>query len=226
MKKTFLLVLALVLVLSLAACGGKDNGGNNDPLNRDDGKTSSTAGTNTPAGNVPDLAGAIGGTGKLSELDPAAKQAMIDAAKADGGNLEFKADGSVVFTDADGSKSIQKPDGSWTFEDADGNKEDVQVGGDWPDNEFTKLLPKPDFSLMGATTEGDRFEVAFSGATVEQVKAYVEQVKAKGFTIDADTQDESVMGMTVYSYSAKNADEYRVDITFASGVAGLSIEKF
>lgn len=40
MKKTLLLILALVLVISLAACGGNDNGGGN-----------STGGNNTPSGN-------------------------------------------------------------------------------------------------------------------------------------------------------------------------------
>jgi ABC-type glycerol-3-phosphate transport system substrate-binding protein len=45
MKKAILLILALVLTLSLAACGGKDN--DSGTLNREDGKTSSTAATAT-----------------------------------------------------------------------------------------------------------------------------------------------------------------------------------
>jgi predicted small lipoprotein YifL/uncharacterized glyoxalase superfamily protein PhnB len=224
MKKALLLVLALVLVLSLAACGGN---GNDDPLNRPDNTsgTNSTDGAGNNPGDVPNLADAIGGTGKLSDLDAATRQAMIDAAKADGVTVEFKSDGSVVITEADGSKSIQNPDGTWTFEDEDGNKEDIQIGGNWPDNEFTKLLPKPDYELMGASTDEDRFAVSFQGVTVEQVKAYVEKVKAKGFTVDAETTDENFGGMVVYIYSAKNAAGYKVEVSCASGVTGLSIEK-
>jgi catechol 2,3-dioxygenase-like lactoylglutathione lyase family enzyme len=165
----------------------------------------------------------IGGTGKLSEYDAAARQAMIDAARADGGDLEFKADGSAVFTDPDGSVIIQHPDGTWTYVDDDGNQ--GQVGGDWPDNEFTKLLPKPDFTLVGANTYSNEFTVAFSGVTVEQVKAYVEQVKAKGFTANAETQDENYAGIAIYTYSASNAVGYTVTITFSAGIAGLGIEK-
>jgi hypothetical protein len=223
LKKAILLVLALLLTLSLAACGGKDNtSGNDDPLNRPGG-TSSTQGTSTPAGEVPDLAGVIGGTGKLSELDAATRQKMIDEARAAGGDLEFKADGSVVYTAPDGTKTIQNPDGTWVWEDENGGQ--GQMGGNWPDNEFTKLLPKPDFALTAANTTADDFTVAFTGVTVEQLKAYVEQVKAKGFTVDAETEDQEVMGMVIYSYNAKNANGYEVSVVSAQGTAGLTVTK-
>jgi ABC-type oligopeptide transport system substrate-binding subunit len=76
MKKAFLLVLALVLTLSLAACGGKDTGtaGSDDPLNR--------------------------------------------------------------------------------------------PGGDWPDNEFTRLLPKPELGVSLAAVTGNSFQ-AILAATME-----------------------------------------------------------
>jgi hypothetical protein len=224
MKKAILLALALVMVFTLAACGGKDNNtsGNDDPLNRPGG-TSSTQGTSTPTGNVPDLAGAIGGTGKLSDYDAATRQKMIDEARAAGGDLEFKADGSVVYTDPDGGKVIQKPDGTWVWENENGNQ--GQMGGDWPDNEFTKLLPKPDFALTAASTSGNTFSVGFASVTVEQVKAYVEKVKEKGFTVNPDLQDENMMGIVVYTYEAKNADGYKLTITFAAGTTGLEIRK-
>jgi len=224
MKKAILLALALILALSLAACGGKDNNtsGSDDPLNRQSSSTT-TPETSTPTGNVPDLAGAIGGTGKLSDYDAATRQAMIDEARAEGGDLEFKSDGSVAYTDPDGSKVIQNSDGTWTYEDENGNQ--GQVGGNWPDNEFTKLLPKPDFAMTAANTSGDTFSVGFASVTVEQVKAYVEQVKSKGFTVDPDLQDENVMGIVVYTYEAKNADGYMVTITYAAGTTGLELRK-
>jgi predicted small lipoprotein YifL len=229
MKKAILLVLALVLTLSLAACGGKDNNtsGNDDPLNRPGASstpnTTPEASAPTTTGETPDLAGAIGGTGKLSDYDAATKQAMIDAARAEGGDLEFKADGSVVYTEPDGEVMIQNPDGTWLWETENGGQ--GQMGGNWPDNEFTKLLPKPDFALTAASTTADEFSVAFTGVTVEQMKAYVEQVKAKGFTVNPDLQDENMMGIVVYTYNAKNADGYEVEITFAAGTTGMLIRK-
>jgi predicted small lipoprotein YifL len=218
MKKALFIILALVLVIStMAGCGGKDD--NNTPSGN-----SNTPGTSQGGNaNVPDLAGAIGGTSKLSDFDTATRQKMIDEARAAGGDLEFKADGSVVYTDPDGGKVIQKPDGTWVWENENGNQ--GQMGGDWPDNEFTKLLPKPDFALTAANTSGNTFSVGFASVTVEQVKAYVEQVKAKGFTVNPDLQDENMMGIVVYSYEAKNADGYKLTITFAAGTTGLEIRK-
>jgi hypothetical protein len=219
MKKALFIILALALIFTMTACGGKDN--DNKPGGNTPG-TSQQSGATNP-GNVPDLAGAIGGTGKLSEYDAATRQAMIDAAKAEGGNLEFKSDGSVVYTDKDGSKSIQNADGTWTYEGADG--EVGQYGGDWPENEFTKLLPKPDFALTAASTNANGFTVAFTNVTAAQLKAYVEQVKAKGFTVDAETEDQEVMGIVIYSYTAKNADGYEVGVFSTQGTSGLTLKK-
>ena len=225
MKKAILLALALVMVFALAACGGKDNStnSNDDPLNRPGGSTSTTTPETSVQGEVPDLAGAIGGTGKLSDYDAATRQAMIDAARAEGGDLVFKSDGSVVYTDPDGSKTIQNPDGTWTWENEDGGQ--AQFGGELPENEFTKLLPKPDFALTAASASNDSFTVAFSGVTLEQTKDYVEKVKAKGFTVDPESQDMEVAGMVTYSYTAKNADGYEILVFNMNGTSGLEITK-
>jgi hypothetical protein len=169
------------------------------------------------------LAGAIGGTGKLSDFDTATRQKMIDEARAAGGDLEFKADGSVVYTDPDGKKTVQNTDGTWAWENEDGGQ--AQFGGDWPENEFTKLLPKPDFALTAASADNGGFTVAFTGVTLEQIKDYVEQVKTKGFTVDPDVQNTEAAGMTIYSYTAKNATGYEVNIFIMNGTAGLEITK-
>ena len=231
MKKILLVILSLALVLSLAACGGSDNSANNStdaPLIRPDVSsntpvTSEDAPPTTPGGVTPDLDAAIGGAGKLTDYDEATKQAMIDQAREDGGDMEFMLDGSVVLTDKDGNKSIQNPDGTWTFEDVDGGT--AQYGGEWPNNEFTNLLPKPDFTLLGASIDETSFGVAFSGATVEQVKAYVEEVKAAGFTVNANTEDQAVMGMTIYVYAAENEAGYAVEVSYATGTAGINMSK-
>ena len=161
----------------------------------------------------------------MSDNDAATRQAMIDAARAEGGDLEFRADGTVVYTDADGSVVIQHPDGSWEYRDPDGQVSTAQFGGDWPDNEFTRLLPKPSFTLSAAVTSGDMFTVVFLSAELDQLKAYTEQVKTSGFNVDADTQEMEVMGMLIYSYSAENANGYRVNIFSSAGSAGLTITK-
>jgi predicted secreted protein len=99
-----------------------------------------------------------------------------------------------------------------------------QFGGDWPDNEFTRILPKPDFAVSFAQEINDGFTVMFS-ANIDQLKAYVEQVKAAGFTVGAYTQDTEIMGMAIYSYNAKNADGFEVNVYSTSGASGLNVFK-
>ncbi len=233
MKKLLLMILALTLVLSLAACGGgSDNsgtGGNSSdaPLTRPSGGSSTTSApppsTTAPQMTAPDLGAAIGGSEILSEYDEATKQSMIKEAQDAGGNLEFKPDGSAVYTDGEGSTVIQNPDGTWTIRGDDGST--ASVGGGWPDNEFTQQIPQPDFTVSIGSESADRFMITFSDATIEQIKEYAEQIKNAGFTVDAETQDMEMAGMSVFSYTAKNAAGYEINVFSASGTNGLEMLK-
>ena len=51
---------------------------------------------------------------------------------------------------------------------------------------------------------------------------YVEEAKTKGFDQEQDTQD-AFEGF--YTYTAKNADGYKLEITLGLGTAGLNIRK-
>ena len=51
------------------------------------------------------------------------------------------------------------------------------------------------------------------------------KVKASGFTVDAEEEDQNVYGVVVCTYSAYNEDGYRVEVTFTSGTAGITINK-
>ncbi len=232
MKKIIALMLVLVMALSLAACGG-----NTDPApSGSDTETTtpsqSTGGTTTPGTSetdMPDMedidfSSIIAGNGSTNviygELDAAQKQALIDAGKADGVDVTFNSDGSTTFVSEDG-ETVQKADGTWTFKGENG--EEAQIGGNWPDNEFTKLVPKPDFALTAASTEGEGFSVAFADATIDQIRAYAESVKDAGFSIDEQTENQEAAGIVVYSYTAKNAEGYTIEIFSASGVSGLTI---
>ena len=239
--KLFALLLALTLVFTLAACGNGNNDdpsgsqqGTNAPLNRED-DTSSTenqggtqSGNNDPSnvGDI-DIGSIMSGNGSTDivygQLDEASKQQIISDLKSEGYEASFGADGSMTIVDPDGTTMVQKPDGTWVVKDDEGGE--GQIGGDWPDNEFTKLVPKPDFELFAANTETDSFSVAFTSATVEQIRDYVTKVKAAGFNIDEEVEDQEMMGMVIYSFTAENADGYTVEITSANGTSSLSISK-
>lgn len=95
----------------------------------------------------------------------------------------------------------------------------------WPENEFTKLLPKPDLERYGANGDDSFFTVAFAGATVEQIREYAEKVKEAGFTVDPEVIDGEMMGMTMFSYSASNGAGYTATVNFGSGSSAVSIRK-
>ena len=98
-------------------------------------------------------------------------------------------------------------------------------GSDWPENEYTKILPKPDFNMIGANEDEDGFTVAFINVDADAIKAYAGKLKEKGFTVDAEEDEQEVLGMTIYSYKADNNDGYHVEVSFAVGTSGLSVTK-
>ena len=237
MKKIFALLLVGMMIFSLAACGDnnttdpdKDNPGvsqsgeNNDGGENNNGTQGGTQG-GAASGDVGSMISGIGSSTALySDMDAASKQAFIAEGARQGLDVSFGADGSTTIVETtDGTTLIQKPDGNWVFSDGQGGE--GQIGGNWPDNEYTKLVPKPSFELYAAVIEGETFSVMFTNATIEQIKAYAEQVKAAGFNINEEVEDQEAMGMVIYSFTAENADGYTVEITSANGTSSLSISK-
>lgn len=161
---------------------------------------------------------------RIMAMSPAERAALIAEGKKEGVDVTFNADGTLTFYNIeDKSTMIFNSDGSWTLKSEEGVE--AQFGDDWPDNEYTRLLPKPDFGKLAVLASAEGLVVTVDGATDAQMKAYAEKVKAKGFTIDAQTTDESVMGLSVYTYIAKNAAGYTVTIACAMGNYTISVEK-
>ena len=225
MKKIAILLLAMMMVFALAACGGNDSP---DPSGSGTGQQGgqTQGGTENSGNTAPNIDfGSImagnGGTDTVwGQQDAATRQAILDAAKEDGYDASFGADGSLTIKDPEsGETYVQKPDGTWTFQSEGGGE--AQLGGNWPDNEFTKLVPKPDFEIYASSSDDDIFSAMFLSVTMEQIKAYAEKVKAAGFTIAPLEEDYTVM----FNYSASNSDGYRVSVFIAADTAGISIEK-
>lgn len=227
MRKILTFSLALAMIFALSSCG-LING------TLGSGSSSDTASSGI---SVPSVSGAVSGemdigsilagngdsTVIYSGLNEAQKQAFVDAAKEEGAEVTFNADGSTTIKEKDGSVTTQKPDGTWVYTDADGNE--GQVGGNWPDNEYTKLIPKPGFAILAAGTESDGFSVTFSNATAEQIRAYVEEVKKAGFTENQEVTDQEFAGMLIYSYTASNSSGYEINVFSSAGIGGLTITR-
>ena len=245
MKKRLGLLLVAVLVLSLAACGKEAGGGSSDgqgksdaPLEREDDSSKksesvesktdedekSGEGTSSESIGFSSISDMQSATDVVwGKQDDISRQEIIDAAKAEGMEVTFGDDGSMTIVDADGSVFVQNPDGSWTQKDEDGSVS--QLGGSWPSNEFTKLIPDPGFAVLGLSASDDEFTAAFQGVGVDDIKAYADKVKAKGFTLDAEEQDREVYGVTIYTYEAYNEDGYYVSVFFTSGTSGVTVSK-
>ncbi|MBP5255942.1 MAG: hypothetical protein J6Z80_02690 [Clostridia bacterium] len=232
MKRVFIIFLALVLSLCLVSCGFAINNGSggedDDPPLRRETKTTTKAVApgSTPSGGV-DVDSIIPGyKGILGSMDDEAKEEIIRIARENGYEVTFNTDGSTVLTCADGTVIKQNSEGTWDF----GAVTDIDIppipgAGEWPDNEFTRLVPKPDMEILAGTEEDGEFTVAFSGATLEQIKTYVGKLKVAGFIIDAETTDQDFQGITVYSYEASNKDGYTVTVSFTMGSAAMSISR-
>lgn len=235
MKKLITMLLALGLVATLGACGGEEN---KKDSHKDVAISIPGIGNVGDIGDINlsdigdidlsgvDIGSIMGGAGAdtvWGKQDEATKQAIIAGGKQNGMDISFAHDGTMTMVDpSTGDTYVQNPDGSWIIGDEEGGL--IQTGK-WPDNEFTKLLPKPDFTVLSASTDADRFTASFNETTVEKVKAYVEAVKAKGFTVNGETTDEKYEDIVYFLYSAENEDGYKVDVTYAAELASVTLTK-
>ena len=100
----------------------------------------------------------------------------------------------------------------------------------WPENEYTRMIPKPDFDLVVEKITEKSFSVFFtdpalSDLATQKAKEYVETLKVNGFTLETETIEEAVIGMTRFSYWAKNIDGWQVQVHSTVFSAGLTISK-
>ena len=124
----------------------------------------------------------------------------------------------------------EDPSGSEEPSDSEGSSLDFGLGGlgfgdKWPDNEFTKNLPKPKIPILQVMDYDGDFYVIFDSTNVKEVKAYVEQLKAAGFTSDVYEDEWDYEGETFYSFTGRSAVGLEVSIVVAGGSATMSVIK-
>ena len=250
MKKLTIFILIISLTLAFCSClgdnknegnndsgdintNGDNVGGNNDPDdNNDNTSPANTDGTgNTDEiGDIGDLdIGDIYNSDNMyiySEFSAAEKAALVAQGKEEGVDIDFKADGSTTFKYSDGTSATQNKDGHWVFTDAEGNDVSYIGEGDWPDNEFTKQIPKPKMKTALASIVDGAFSVIFSeDVTLDALRDYVDELKSAGFNNDVELTDETIMGIVIYSFTANNSNGYNVNVYYSGGIAGMAVTK-
>jgi hypothetical protein len=100
-------------------------------------------------------------------------------------------------------------------------EQDFQFSAAWPENEFTKQVPKPKFkTALGEPSETELAVVC--AATVDELKDYVESLKKAGYTENENTIDETAFGMVAYIYAANNEDGYSVEVNYSNKLGSLT----
>ena len=94
----------------------------------------------------------------------------------------------------------------------------------WPENEYTKQVPKPKFETSVGVADEGSFGI-LTAATVDQLKDYVKDLQKAGYTKNPSTTDENFMGFAVYQYEASNGKGYAVEVVYTMGMSVITIKK-
>lgn len=245
MKKPLLLFLAVILALSLFACGEDKN---DDPLNRRDESDAVSSGSGeNQQGNNP------GGAQGITESTPLSLEAILmyaetgnteyflprvltsaeqAALRADvekqGGKVTFDADGTINITGSDTSRLTVHPDGSVEGVDADGKPFGFSNKKDWPTSELGSAVPKASFAIKMQVEDDESLMIMFDGVSYDRAKDYGRALAAAGFTKDANELDMKDNGM--YGYSGTNANGISAEFNFMSSGGSvncaLTVERY
>ena len=95
----------------------------------------------------------------------------------------------------------------------------------WPDNEFTRQLPRPDFEIVSVTSTAADFSAMCARVTMEQLREYAREVQEAGFTEGVVIKDENLLDMDFYTFTAKNSSGYQAEISHAMGTSTFAVRK-
>ncbi|MDR3277914.1 MAG: hypothetical protein LBT12_04005 [Oscillospiraceae bacterium] len=104
--------------------------------------------------------------------------------------------------------------------------DNTPAGEEWPDNEYTQQAPKPTdpiskyvapYRYNESTPKRVSFVFQAADATEaqEHMKAYVEQLKSSGFTLDVDVDTDTM-------YYAFNDSGWSVDVSYTGANTAVS----
>ena len=103
-----------------------------------------------------------------------------------------------------------------------------QFSGEWPDDRYTRRIPKPDMQLSfaGISKKGNSFSAMFKNdaGNVIRMKNYAERLRERGFTISAKEFESP--DQKSYGYHARNSAGYLVRVSCSTpGPCGLILHE-
>jgi hypothetical protein len=124
---------------------------------------------------------------------------------------QFSISGERGAVPGKGKLRLEKKD-PWSHE-----TDSAQFGGEWPDNEYTRRIPRPDIPFNQATVNAKKHELGVlfkkDNGAFNAMKGYVEKLKAHGFTKNAESKEKTANGQPFFSYSAFDGAGYLVKVS-------------
>ncbi|MBQ4137804.1 MAG: hypothetical protein IJD67_06800, partial [Clostridia bacterium] len=179
-----------------------------------------------------DKVGVLGGADDLldgvtdiiySELDEAEKQAFVESAKEEGLEVVFNDDGTTTIIYEDGTRATQKADGTFVIEN-DGYA--GQIGGEWPENDRTKLIPKPEKgTVLTSDLRDGTAKIMLGECSIEDAVAYASKLIEKGFDSNVKS-DDTMLAEGVFSYRGENTKKKAVaTVNYISDMMMITVSK-
>ena len=100
----------------------------------------------------------------------------------------------------------------------------IGFSDEWPDNEFTRQVPKPDFAIITIVSNDSVFSADFEIITEEQALTYAEQLIAAGFTPVRVGDSHHDKGER-YRLDTDNAAGYSLVFTWLPNTTNLMINR-
>ena len=92
----------------------------------------------------------------------------------------------------------------------------IAFGAEWPDNQFTRQVTKPDFTIDSVDTTiymGSGYcDITFVDVSVEQLKAYAQTLIADGFSYHVEETTDMTGRYTFRAGNVESGDGFMVTI--------------
>lgn len=96
----------------------------------------------------------------------------------------------------------------------------------WPDNEYTRMLPKPDIGIAEAAMDDFGFSVHFTeNTTIQDIVAYAAIAQEQGFNVNAEADARASGDIPHYSFIADNTAGYSIELYWLAGGSGMALRK-